>query len=347
MEKNHQQELDHFCRVCAKIIRKGYKHKCSESGTLLKCFSIDVASDDCNIHPSQYCHNCHSTAKRLEKAGGVAESSLQAHTWSPHTDNECEVCCVTSALHSAGRKKKDATKRGRPKKESRKAMANDLLKNAPESWKVAQPLSLSRFLPPASNVSLTDFQCAICMHVVDQPIETPCRKLLCVDCISTSLLTEDHLNPHELPCPSCKECHSLTTTSFTPASEFTLKILGGLLLSCDHPLCSAIVSLKFLKLHVQSGCKVTETTFSPSKLTIGQIISRPLLSPPTSAEQKAAANVVKRLIQTSPATGTTSVVKLTTEGHNAMAHKFTQKRITLDFLTLFFPYPFVIDAQLS
>ena len=69
--------------------------------------------------------------------------------------------------------------------------------------------SLSCILPPASSLMLSDFQCAICLHIVDRPIETPCKKVLCADCISTTLLRDDNPTELEVHCPSCKECHSL------------------------------------------------------------------------------------------------------------------------------------------
>ena len=229
------------------------------------------------------------------------------------------VSSMSSPLHSGGRRKKVAKKRGRPMKESYKGIANAILNNAPESWKVVQPLSLSRFLPPATNLTLTDFQCAICLRIVDRPVQTPCGKLLCADCISETLRSQDDFTEQDMPCLCCNGSHYVTSTSFTPASEVVLKVLGALFTRCYIPSCTAVVGLKYLKQHVESGCKITPSTFSPSKLTIGQIISRPLQSPPTSVEQKAAANVVQRLMQTSPTTdaseGNTqsSVVKLTTE----------------------------------
>ena len=71
----HEQELKNFCRVCARKLTKGYKHKCSGSGTLLELLGVQISSDESTIHPPFYCHSCHSTAKRLEKDGGE-ESSL-------------------------------------------------------------------------------------------------------------------------------------------------------------------------------------------------------------------------------------------------------------------------------
>ena len=90
-EKEHIVELEKFCRVCAKKIRKGYKHKCSTSGSILQPFGANVASDRYGVHPSHYCHTCHTIAKRIEKAGGGAESTLQAHTWLAHTHVKCVI----------------------------------------------------------------------------------------------------------------------------------------------------------------------------------------------------------------------------------------------------------------
>ena len=78
-----------------------------------------------------------------------------------------------------------------------------------------------------------------------------------------------------------------------------MKVLGDLLVTCDKPLCTEVVALKNLQKHMASGCTHEIHTFSPSKLTVGQILSRPLTSPPTTAERKAATSVVKRLIGTS------------------------------------------------
>lgn len=310
----HQSELHKYCRVCAKKI-KGHKHKCSSSDSLLEPFGVDVANDNIEIHPLYYCHSCHGIAKRLESGKAGTESILQGYIWSVHVEGHCEVCNTLSPLRKGGRPKKDTKKRGRPTKESNKGIANAIIRNAPKSWRASQPLCLPRFLPPATNLSLADFQCVLCHCIVDQPVETPCRKLICATCISERVRGADL---SDMPCPCCKLSHKITSSTFPPASEVVLKVLEALLLNCDKPLCTAVVGLKHLKDHVDSGCQNVATTFSPSKLTIGQILSRPLQSPPTVVEQKAAANVVQRLMRTScaPATQTSSspVVKLSTDG---------------------------------
>ena len=307
----HEIELHKLCRVCARKINKGYKHKCSASGSLLGPFGVRISCDKPDTHPIFYCHNCHTIAKHLEK-DRASETTLMAHNWSGHSDHECEVCCMSSSLHVGGRKKKDHKKRGRPSQEGNKGIANAILREAPASWKANKPLLLSRFLPPSTNLTLSDFQCAICLNIVDRPIMTPCRKLLCTECISEKIRTS-----LDVTCPSCTDTHTITSTSFTPASEVVLKVIEGLLLHCDQPSCTVVLELKNLKQHVNSGCTATPMTFSPSKLTVGQIMAHPLSSSPTSAEQKAAAKVVQRLMH-KPAPGTETpsspVIKLTTHG---------------------------------
>ena len=174
-----------------------------------------------------------------------------------------------------------------------------------------EPLSLTRFLPTTTSFTLADLQGSICLHIVDRPVETLCRKLLCADCISDYVRSTDDVAEHKMQCPSCAESHHITSTSFTPASEVVLKILRALLLHCDKPSCSAVVALRHLKEHLESRCQKNTSTFFPSKLTVGQLTSRSLQSPPTSAEQKAAAKVMQRMIYTSQATG---CIKPMTEG---------------------------------
>lgn len=137
MTETHEQELEKFCRVCARKLNKGYKHKCSANSNLLESLGIKTSEDLIGVHPPYYCHNCHSTARRLEKNEG-ADSSLKVHTWTTH-GGRCEVCSMASDLHQGGRKKKEPVKRGRLGKESRKGIASRICADAPTSWKSAEP----------------------------------------------------------------------------------------------------------------------------------------------------------------------------------------------------------------
>ena len=224
-----------------------------------------------------------------------------------------------------GRPKKDRKNRGRRRESSNLAIADTILRHAPPSWLVSAPLTPSRFLPPATVLSLSDLQCPICDCIVDQPVETPCQKLVCAVCIA------QHIRSSEGPailCPCCDNTHDLSF-SFSPAPEVVLKVLGSLLIQCDKSSCTEVVALQNLRAHVNSGCRQT-AQYSPSHLTVAQLYSRSLVSPPTTMEQKAATSVVKRMISASSSSGSSSqsassqchLVKLPTAGQVSLKGKW-------------------------
>ena len=50
-EDVHKQELKNFCKVCARKLTKGYKHRCSGSGTLLELLGVQISSDESRFTP--------------------------------------------------------------------------------------------------------------------------------------------------------------------------------------------------------------------------------------------------------------------------------------------------------
>ena len=141
----------------------------------------------------------------------------------------------------------------------------------------------------------------------------PCRKIACATCVGEGIRKSKE---HSLLCPCCTSHHELTDASqFPPVLEVTLKVLGSLLLRCDGPDCSEIVELRKLSEHLESGCRKGVFTYPASKLTLEQVLSRPLTSPPTSVEKKAAAIVLKRMFTEATAGPlSSSIVQLPTAG---------------------------------
>lgn len=201
-------------------------------------YCLNTATDKPNIHPIMYCHKCHTIASKREK-GSTVGTAVVPFKWESHGgdwesyEGECWVCKGKGV-----RQKKGTKKRGRPKDDSGKGVANTVLEIVPTSWKVVLSLSLSRFLPPASFLSLHDLQCKVCSCIVDQPVETLCSNLVCAECISSLLLTVES----SLQCPCCKDCLEVSPTMFVPASEVVLKVLGTLLVRCDKSTCTAVVN---------------------------------------------------------------------------------------------------------
>ena len=90
----------------------------------------------------------------------------------------CHLLCTKEGGQTRGEKM------GRPAHESSKRIANTILRNAPKSWGVLQPLPISRLLPTANKLPLASFQCIFCLYIVSQLVEMPCGKFAYAGCIS-------------------------------------------------------------------------------------------------------------------------------------------------------------------
>jgi hypothetical protein len=239
---DHESQLQHHCRICGRVLKnKDYKYSCTTNIDLLKLCGIDVSGDRKDIHPPSFCASCRSKVKRVSE-GKQVQSSLNTFAWTEHAESGCTVC----TKKKGGRPIKEKGERGRPREGSSKHIANRILQSAAQSFKAGSPLLLSHFLPPSS-VSLTDLQCSVCSNIVDRPVETPCKKVVCSLCISALIAKSDLA---EFSCPSCKEVHDITESSFRPASEVVMKVLGALLFKCH--VCDQVVALKLLKDHIKS-----------------------------------------------------------------------------------------------
>lgn len=247
--------------------------------------------DSPDIHPTMYCHTCHNKARRGKEKW--VDSTLEVRNWEAHED-QCSTCEFFVSKAKGGRPTKSTKNRGRPCNNSFRYIAESIDNEAPPTWMASEPLILSRFLPPASNLSLCDMQCAFCKCIVDRPVTTPCRKLVCAKCITEHIRNSKSVSLH---CPSCSSTHSLETASlYGPASDMLLKIIGSLLVKCDKPDCTQIVALSQLKQHIEAGCQKGFVLYSPSKLTLGQVLSRPVTAPLIGAEKRVAGAVVKRML---------------------------------------------------
>ena len=309
----HQKELQRHCRVCASVMedhsRSQFGYNCQEqhNQSLLLKLGVNVMADQPDVHPTHFCHSCRTKASHhLE----TTTSSITPFDWKPHNSN-CTTCIFFQKQRKGGRPKKQRKNRGRPQSQIH-LTTQRLLHTTLPSYKVSSPLSPSRFLP-STTVPLDDFTCGLCQNIVDQPVETPCRKLVCSVCIAL-LLRSCRIN--HLPCPYCSVDHEVTETSFPEATDIVMKVLGDLLMKCENPLCTEVVALKNIRKHMAYGCMQEMHTFSPSKLTVGQILSCPLTSPPTTAERKAATSVVKRIIASKSGEEKQSqnIIKLPTAG---------------------------------
>ena len=103
--KLHNNKLEKYCRV---------------NTELLKTFNIDTTTDQKHVHPKAYCHKCHTIANKIS-SGAVVETAVVPVDWESH-GTDCWVC-----KGKAGRPKKATKKRGRPKVDNGKRIANTVL----------------------------------------------------------------------------------------------------------------------------------------------------------------------------------------------------------------------------
>ena len=163
------------------VLRKGLQanetaYLCHENTELLKTFNIDTTY----IRPKtskgvlpQVSQNCQQDLEWTEGGCGLDSSraSRLGVSWSWLLGESGET--------EKGYKEVRETK-------GQKWQGNSQLCSKNYSHKlVSIAASLSRFLPPASSLSLHDLHCKLCECIVDRPVKTPCSNLACAEDISS------------------------------------------------------------------------------------------------------------------------------------------------------------------
>ena len=296
-DEYHQDQLRKRCRVCCQLLinRKSRKitvYVCSSNQeALLSGFHLDVSADQKHIHPEHFCNTCNTKMRQYNANTGI-KSEMVVSVWELHTD-DCKLC-------------EEFKRRGRPKKLGKdcRGTIEQLNRSTAPSWGDPQPLTVSRFLPPGQGISIHDLQCILCKCVADRSVQNSCGKLLCHKCMGV------HFKAHASNFPCCETSHS--PSSFIPAPEVLVKIISVLVLRCST--CNSSIELRRIREHTASGCVHTIPP-SPSRLTLGQIMSQPADAPLMAVEKKLATSMVKRILNTSPQqSSSTDIISLPTAG---------------------------------
>ncbi len=119
---------------------------------------------------------------------------------------------------------------------------------------------------------------------------------------------------HTLSCPSCYD-QRLDSTHISAPPDMVVSLLQGLLVHCKRR-CGKIVRVENYHKHLQGQCSSHYhlSVDSPSKLTIGEVLSRPSASPATPAEVKVAGHLVRKLMDHGSSSSSEGVVKVQTRG---------------------------------
>uniref|UniRef100_A0A8C6SSG1 V(D)J recombination-activating protein 1 n=1 Tax=Neogobius melanostomus TaxID=47308 RepID=A0A8C6SSG1_9GOBI len=175
-----------------------------------KVFKVDVTEDIESVHPLSFCHRCWMVV--IRGGGFCSFSRTSVPEWKPHS-SPCNLCSP---------------------------------RNIREEW-VRNITHCQRDHLSAKLVSeglpvdfLFAFTCAVCDHLLSDPLQSPCGHLFCRGCIAKYTRA---LGPR---CPACNSsCTSGDLTS--PAKNF-LSALHSLPLLCPRG-CSEHVSLDSFKTH--------------------------------------------------------------------------------------------------
>ena len=137
----------------------------------------------------------------------------------------------------------------------------------------------------------TSLTCAVCMEVLQRPIQLPCNELVCATCCTKSIAAS-----RTTKCPCCYRDHLAEGTVKNPP-YVVMDLLAGLLLKCKH--CEHSVDAGIYQQHLDMNCSISVVHIpdSPSKHSIREVLDAPLDAPATPMEIKAAGQVLQRMLQ--------------------------------------------------
>ena len=147
--------------------------------------------------------------------------------------------------------------------------------------------------PPNYILSTAAIECAICAGIPDRPLELLCDNIVCVSCCC-----EWVRNSCGLSCPCCYlPILTPTDNHFKAPGRVTMGVLGNVHVDCEKG-CNRSVRVEEYKLHLNSQCKdhFIQSTLSPSRATLRDVITKPPQTPVTRTEMKVAGNVIKRIM---------------------------------------------------
>ncbi len=143
-------------------------------------------------------------------------------------------------------------------------------------------------------MSQADLECPICYDIVNRPVEMPCGKLACTDCVVEWVLVASGI-----PCPCCFDDTPLDQSCFHPPPTVILKLLSSLVVICEK--CGERVRAATHRDHLGSECRLhtlvqPRASQSPPLITLDAVISQLLDAPPLETEMKAASNIIRRTL---------------------------------------------------
>ncbi len=153
---------------------------------------------------------------------------------------------------------------------------------------------------PSSHIDT--LTCCICLGLLNRPVQLSCDNLICANCCCESIRQS-----HSLDCPCCNT-HTLSQSTISKPSAIVLSFLNEVIVSCIRGYNQA-VKVHNYEHHLAGDCKGFYEDFnSPSKVTLGDVLSKPATLPTTEAEMKATSHLVRRVMNQQECTSQASSV---------------------------------------
>ncbi|XP_033824040.1 V(D)J recombination-activating protein 1 [Periophthalmus magnuspinnatus] len=235
-----------------------------------KVFKVDVTDDIESVHPLSFCHRCWMVV--IRGGGFCSFSRTRVPEWKPHSSH-CSLCSPRKpSFQRTGRKRRTVLPRAHslPKRtrweysdsivigerrllkpfgeRNRSSAPRDSKKASVqrEQW-VRNITHCQRDHLSAQLVSgglpvdfLFAFTCAVCDHLLSDPLQSPCGHLFCRSCITK------YTHAFGSRCPACNS--SCTSDDLSPPANSFLSALHSLPLLCPRG-CNEHIRLDSFKTH--------------------------------------------------------------------------------------------------
>ena len=164
-----------------------------------------------------------------------------------------------------GKSQKVSKQPGQPKCAGPKGIIEHIKSITPPITKLPISLHVSE---TQTLSAIEHLQCSVCMEVLSQPVELPCRALVCISCVVNWLTVSASSQ-----CPCCFSESPLTSTSIHPAPSLILKLVGDILVCC--PACKVEVKVGTYDMH---QCTPQAKSSSKDDLQVTSSVIQQLLS---------------------------------------------------------------------
>ena len=214
-----------------------------------------------------------------------------------------QVCQNFDHLAKGGGQSRKDKCAGRYSGEPVKSILKHIQSVAPESF-LPSDESVPQY---ESKPLMSQLSCSICSMVLNQPVELACGSIVCACCCRQWIKLS---KPPSIPCPSCYD-DELNSSTIRSPPPLLVTLLSDLLLHCAK--CGKLVKTsKYLK-HTESNCEqFTQPVMnSPSKVTLKDVLSKPVSTPATPMERRVTEHLVRRLLDESPEE---NIIKVPTRG---------------------------------